>query len=190
MNRSRLRALGVTFSMGLGLVVAVSARGDDRVTAEALLVPIEHDAAHASVTADAVKQARASLERARRMRDATDEPHARLAEALGRLWAEVARDLVRAADAEQAATTARLAADDAGAQAERERALLEEAIATQGRLRAELDALQSKSTPDRTALAGMSIDGGVVGSKATKSRQTTADPRAPGSDSAEAGVMP
>jgi multidrug resistance efflux pump len=190
MNRSRSRALGVAFSIGLGLVVAVTARGDDRVTAEALLLPIERDAAHASVTSDAVKQARASLERARRMRDANDEPRARLAEALGRRWAEVARDLVRAADVERAATTARLAADDAGARADRERALLEEAIATQGRLQAELDAIQSKPRLDRTALAGMSVDGGAAAPKASANRPTAAPPRAPGGDSLEAGVMP
>jgi len=140
------------------------------------------------VTADAVKQARASLERGRRMRDANDEPRARLAEALGRRWAEVARDLVRASDAEQAATVTRLAADDAGAHADRERALLEEAIATQGRLQAELDALQSKSKPDRTAATASSIDGGGVPPKASKNRPSA--PRSTEPGGVDAGAMP
>jgi hypothetical protein len=188
MNRSRLRALGITLSILVGLVLAATARGDDRTVAESLLVPIERDAAHASVTADAVKQARASLERGRRMRDANDEPRARLAEALGRRWAEVARDLVRASDAEQAATAARLAADDAGAHADRERSLLEEAIATQGRFQAELDALQSKPKPDRTAAITAGADGGSMPRKTSKNRP--ASPRSPEPGGVEAGVLP
>jgi hypothetical protein len=146
----------------LGVVVAATAQGDDRATAEALLGPIEHDAARMAVAADAVKQARDALERATRMRDANDEPRARLAESLGRHWAQVARDLVRAADAERAATTARLAADDAGARADRERSLLEEAIARQGRLRAELEGLdRTKQGADRTAPVGASLEAGA-----------------------------
>jgi hypothetical protein len=190
MNCSRLRVFGVALSVALGLVVAATARGDDRATAEALLLPVEHDPVHASVTAEAVKEARASLERARRMRDANDEPRARLAEALGRRWAEVARDLVRASDAEQAATAARLAADDAGASADRERSLLEEAMATQGRLQAELDAVQSKSTVDRTAAVASSKDSGAPVPKAPKNRQTGGRVRPAESGGSDAGVMP
>jgi hypothetical protein len=193
MNRLRLRALSAALSVATGVVVAAAARGDDRATAEALLLPLEQDVAHASITADAVKHARVALERARRMRDANDEPHARLAEALGRRWSEVGRDLVRVADAEHAATAVRLAADDAGARAERERSLLEEAIATQGRFQAELDGIQSKQGPDKTAAVGASIDGGVTAPKARKNHPIVggaAGARVPDPDGAEAGVMP
>ena len=189
MNPLRLRVPGVALSIALGLAVAATARGDDRATAEALLLPVEHDPVHASVTADAVKEARASLERGRRMRDANDEPRARLAEALGRRWAEVARDLVRAAEAEQAATAARLAADDAGARAERERSLLEEAIATKGRLQAELDAVQSRSAPERTAVVSSS-DGGVAVPKSSGNRPLGGKGHAPKASGADAGVLP
>jgi hypothetical protein len=162
MIRSRLRASGIALAALVGLGIAATAQGDDRATAEALLAPIEHDAAHLAIAADAVKQARGALERATRMRDANDEPRARLAESLGRHWAQVARDLARAADAEQVANKARLAADDAGARADRERSLLEEAIARQGRLRAELEGLdRAKQGPDRTAAVGASIEGGA-----------------------------
>jgi hypothetical protein len=194
MSRSRL---GVRISswgawiavpaFALALVLSSTARGDDRATAEAILVPLEHDAAHASITADAIKQARFALERATRMRDANDEPRARLAEGVGLRWAEVARDLVRAADVEQAANDARLAANDAGARAERERALLEEAIARQGRLHAELDALQSKQGPDRTAAVGASLDGGAL-LKASKTRGV--DGGAQKTNAGEGGLLP
>jgi len=171
MTRSRLRAAGVALAALVGLGIAATAHGDDRATAEGLLSPIEHDAAHLAIAADAVKQARDALEHATRMRDANDEARARLAESLGRHWAQVARDLVRAADAEHAATRARVAADDAGAHADRERNLLEEAIARQGRLRAELEGLdRAKQGPDRTAPIGASIEGGAPSAPAGKSR--------------------
>jgi hypothetical protein len=172
MVRSPLRALGVALIAAVGLgIAAATAQGDDRATAEAILAPIEHDAAHKAVTADAVKQARDALEQGTRMRDANDEARARLAESLGRHWAQVARDLARASDAEQAATQTRLAADDAGARADRERSLLEEAIARQGRLRAELDGLdRAKQGPDRTAPVGASLDGGARATAAPKAR--------------------
>jgi hypothetical protein len=194
MTRSRVRILGVAlaaasaFALAIGL--ASTARGDDRATAEAILAPLEHDAAHASLLSDSIKQARFALERATRMRDANDEPRARLAEGVALRWAEVARDLVRAAEAEQGATAARLAADDAGARADRERALLEEAIARQGRLHAELDALRSKQGPDRTAAVGASLDGGAS-PKTPKPRATDGGAQTPSAATAtEGGLMP
>jgi hypothetical protein len=179
-SRSGIGIVCIALAAALvGLGVAATAQGDDRATAQAILAPLEHDDAHKAVTADAVKQAKDALERATRMRDANDEARARLAESLGRQWAQVARDLARASDAEQAATQARLAADDAGARADRERSLLEEAIARQGRLRAELDGLdRAKQGPDRTAPVGASLDGGA--SPPTKPRTTGQAPSAKG----------
>jgi hypothetical protein len=97
------------------------------------------------------------------MRSAGDESHARIADSVARTWAEAARDVVRAVEVEERAAVARRAATDAGAQAERERALLEEAIAQSGRVRAQLDALEreSKEQPARTSMAGAQ-DGGVT----------------------------
>jgi hypothetical protein len=181
MKRSRLLALGVVFALALGIALGfgASARGDERSNTVALLGLLEKDTAHAALIAEDVKQARAALERATRMRDANDEKRARLTEGLAAEWVQLGRDLVRAADAEKAANDARIAANDAGAHADRERSLLEEGIARQGRLRAELDALarQSKQGPDRTSPA--SADGGA-----------TTHPKTPPNPSPDAGVVP
>jgi hypothetical protein len=190
MKSSRLDALGVVLAPGIALAIALglgfgaSARGDERSNTVALLALLEKDTAHGPLIADDVKQARDALERATRMHDANDEKRARLAEGLAAEWAQVARDLVRAAEAEGAATDARLAANDAGAHADRERSLLEEGIARQGRLRAELDGLawQSKQGPDRTSPA--SADGGA----ATPWPKGT--PKTTQGGSADAGVVP
>jgi hypothetical protein len=180
MKSSRFVALGVTIALALGLWLGASARGDERSNTVALLGLLEKDTVHAALVADAVKQARDALERATRMRDANDEKRARLTEGLAAEWAQVAGNLVRAAEAEKAATDMRLAADDAGAHAERERSMLEEGIARQGRLRAELDTLerQAKQPPDRTSPAG--ADGGT----------SRTPPKAPPMAVADAGVVP
>jgi hypothetical protein len=197
MTRSRLRGFGLLLAAAtcLALVLSTTARGDDRATAEAILAAVERDTAHASLTADAVKQARTALERATRMRDANDEPRARLAMGVGLRWAEVARDLVRAADEEQAADQARIAANDAGARSDRERARLEEAIARQGRLHAEMEALQSKQGPERTAAIGATVDGGTSpkppqGGAPSGARSGADAGHATGVRQVEAGVVP
>jgi hypothetical protein len=180
MRSSRRVALGVVLILAVGIAFGHSARGDERSNTVAILAVLEKDTAHAALIADDIKQARMALERATRMRDANDEKHARLVEGLAAEWVHVAADLVRASDAEQAATDTRLAANDAGAHADRERSLLEEGIARQGRLRAELDAFdrQSKQAPDRTSLA--SGDGGA---RAARSKSAP-------SASADAGALP
>ena len=154
----------LVFVMGLAaLGLAAAASGDDRASAEATLQALEQDQAHKMLTADLVRRARAALERASRMQASGDATHARIAEGLALAWAEGARDLVRAAEAEKLASTRRLDALDAGAHAERERALLEEDIARTGRLRAELETLQhgAKETPTHTAAVGASTDAGL-----------------------------
>jgi hypothetical protein len=112
---------------------------DDGDAATALVGRFANDAGHASITAPAVAQARDALERATRLRSVGDEVHARAAEGLAREWAETARDLVRAADAEAAAADTRRKAVDAQARVERVRVMVEDGIARLGRLRAEAD---------------------------------------------------
>ena len=148
------------FAASAGL--AAIASGDDRASAGALLDSLQHDVAHQAVTADAVARARDAMERATRMRSAGDETHARLADGLALDWALTARDLARAVDVEQQASTARLDVLDAGAAAERERSLLEEGIARTGRLRAELEASMRdrREAPSRTSPLGANVDGG------------------------------
>jgi hypothetical protein len=111
----------------------------DGEAATALVDTIANDSGHASITAVAIAQARDALERATRLRSVGDEVHARAAEGLAREWAETARDLVRAADAEAAAADARRKAVDAQARVERARVMVEDGIARLGRLRAEAD---------------------------------------------------
>jgi hypothetical protein len=130
---------------------------DDHATAEALIKQLDGDAAHRAVAAEAIERARAALEQARRLRSAGDETHAKAADGLAREWAEDGRDVARAADAEAAAGEVRRKAVDAQAQLERTRALVEEAIARVGRLKAELEqgergAVQNATTKMRRAV--------------------------------------
>jgi hypothetical protein len=138
----------------LGAAVA-TAGPDDRGSAEAALRDLEASPKK-NVASEMTARARAALDRAAKLRASGDESHARLADALARTWAEAARDAVRAAELEEKAFAARRDASDAGARADRERALLEEAIAQSGRLRAQLEGLEreSKEQPARTSIAG------------------------------------
>jgi hypothetical protein len=156
--------LAATLASALaGASLALGAATDDHAATQAIVDQLEHDAAHKAVVADTVAHAKAALERATRMRTAGDEAHARLADGLAREWAETAADLVRAVDAEKRAADARHEALDAGAQLERERALLEEGVTRAGRLRAELAAAEKEAkdthrtvplTPDAGAPKG------------------------------------
>ena len=115
----------------------------DGATAEKLLVEIEARAARdegtAKVVAAAVENAKKSLERAHGARAANDPAHASMLDGLAKEWAETARDLERAAAAEQSARVAAKAAADATTQADRARSLLEETQARRQRAQAELE---------------------------------------------------
>jgi|ERR1700690_2791402 len=125
--------------------------GDDRSTATAIVQALEHDPTHTTIAAALIANVKEALERATRMRGAGDESHAKAAEGLAREWADTARDLARAADAEKTAWDVRHKAQDAQARVERARALVEEGIARVGRMRAELDEA-GRATPDRKAV--------------------------------------
>jgi len=112
----------------------------------------------AALTAEPVLAAKRALERADSARMAKDIRQAELLEGLAREWAETARDLVYAAKAEAEANQIETRAAQVGVQAERQRALLEEAIARRGRAEAELTRLgpdagvpapRSSATPAR-----------------------------------------
>jgi hypothetical protein len=128
--------------------VARGESGDDRAVAEALVLRLEGDRTHASVTGDALRRAKTALERARGFRNAGEAARAKLAEGVAREWAETARDLVSAADAEASAAEVRRKAVEAEAKLERSRVLVEEEIARAGRLTAELQGSPSAS-PER-----------------------------------------
>ncbi len=138
-----------------GVLASSAARAqpaDEHAAAAALVQQLSADTAHQAVTADALLEARTALERATRLRVAGDEAHAKAADGLALEWAETARDVVRAADAEAAAAELRHKALDAQAQLERSRSMVEEAIATIGRLQAELDQVGAHPRQDHTAV--------------------------------------
>jgi hypothetical protein len=154
MHPSHPRRAGLVLAAAIVLASAVSGHaqgGDDRAVATATVQDLQHDPAHASIAAAPIASAKDALERATRMRGAGDEAHAKAAEGLAREWADMARDLVLAADAEKAAWDAQRKARDAQAQLERARALVEEGIARVGRMRSELDEA-SHATPERKAV--------------------------------------
>jgi hypothetical protein len=143
------------------LAFAPSAHADDRSSALTILVTLEHapvgatlakepgSASQLAPSDDAVTRARDALERATRMRNAGDEAHARLAEGLALEWAETARDRARTLAVETKAREAEVLTIEATARVERERALLEEAIARSGRLKAEVALATKKASPEK-----------------------------------------
>jgi hypothetical protein len=140
-------------AVGLMLAAPLTAQaGGDRAAAETLMLQLEHDPGHAGVTADALASARNALERATRMRAAGDETHARAADGLALEWAQIARDVAKAADAEARAAVLRHKAVDEQAQLERTRAQVEEGIAHVGRLRAQLEEAEHGGRVERVAV--------------------------------------
>jgi hypothetical protein len=155
------KTLLVVALLSFGAASVALAAGDERRATEAILAELEGHPAHKGLTQDLVKRSRAVAERAARMRAAGDETHARLADAVAREWAEAARELARAADVEARAAAARSGALDAGSQAERERALLEEGIAHNGRLRAEIEQVDREKAEQPARTAPIGADGGA-----------------------------
>lgn len=177
MRRIWRLGIGITSAALLaGGVAAAAGSGEgDRGVAEATLKEVEASPKK-DVAAEMTLRARAALARADKLRAAGDEPHARLADSLARTWAEAARDVLRATEVEEKAAVARRSATDAGAGADRERALLEEGIAQSGRLRGQLEAAEreAKEQPARTSAAAnekdttSAKDGGAPKAPATK----------------------
>jgi hypothetical protein len=143
------------------LFLATTASADDRAATLALLTELQQHPVAATLAKrpgaatqlapsdDAVTRSRDALERATRMQNAGDDTHARLAEGLALEWAETARDRARTTAVETKAHEAEVLRVEATARVERERALLEEAIARTGRLKAELAIETKKSGPGR-----------------------------------------
>lgn len=148
----RAAAWGAMAACVLAAAGAGAQPADEHGAAAALVAQLEHDAAHAAVTGDAIAHAKDALERATRLRTAGDEAHAKAADGLALEWAQVARDLAKAADAEATAADLRRKAVDAQAQLERTRAQVEEGIAHVGRLRAELAEAEKAPKIERTAV--------------------------------------
>lgn len=154
------------FTAGGALYVGSALAAPEGASAEAILRTLEADRDDAERTTETRKRARIALERATRFRETGDETRARLAEGLALRTAELARDQARTLRIEKNTDLALRAAQDAGAQVDRERALVEEALAQGGRLRAQLEALaaEKKREPERTATRVLA-DAGVAPAK-------------------------
>lgn len=114
----------------------------DGATAHDLVKDVEAKATDAKakkVVASSLEHAKEALERAHGARAAGDAKHAHMLDGVALEWAENARDLLRAAAAEQVAVAAADKAREAAVKAERARALLEETQARRGRADAELE---------------------------------------------------
>jgi hypothetical protein len=121
------------------------------------------------LVASSIEHAQESLERAHGARAAGDATHARMLDGLALEWAESARDLLRAASAEQAAASAADKAREAAVRAERARALLEETQARRGRADAELEKALAEEREARER-AAKTEDARLVAGKAAASK--------------------
>jgi hypothetical protein len=188
------RVCGATWAVAIAVILAAPGAGaqtaDDHGAAAALVGQLEHDAAHAPVTAEAVANAKGALERATRLRTAGDETHAKAADGLALEWAQVGRDLARAADAEASAADARKKAVEAQAQLERTRAQVEEGIAHVGRLQAELGEAESGPKVERTAVEVHAGDKVPRKGAAANKHGPPARPKSPGDKANKAGGAP
>jgi len=99
--------------------------------------------AQADDTAELVQRAANAQQRAAALRAKGDEARAKIADGLAQTWTLAARDVAAARKRELETEAIQLAALDAGVQAQRERALLEELVAQNGRLSAQIAAAKS-----------------------------------------------
>lgn len=167
----------------------------DGATAYDIVKEVEAKASDAKtkkLVASTIEHAQESLERAHGARAAGDVKHATMLDGLALEWAESARDLLRAASAEQAASSAADKAREASVRAERARALLEETQARRGRADAELEkaltaereARERAAQTEEARLAAGKAGGSAQGPKARKDKP--APPKGGGSKPASA----
>jgi hypothetical protein len=152
----------------------------DGATAEQLIKAIEARAASdpktGAVVAAPIAAAKKSIERGHGALAASDPDHARMLFRLALSWAETARDLERAAAAEQVAATTAKSANDVATKVERARAMLEETQARRGRAAAELaklegeakESLQRAADAEQRRLDGARKGGGKKDGEAKK----------------------
>src|SRR5690606_29581218 len=117
-GRQAIAALAVVvtgLAVGLG---ASAAATDDRAATEASLRELEASP-RASAVAEMLARAKEARARAAKLREAGDEPHARLADGLAKTWTDAARDVLRAIELEERTSAAQRGATDAGAVADR-----------------------------------------------------------------------
>ncbi len=160
----RVSVLGLSLSLGtLGASNVAHAHGGgsakvpqtrapappgDGAQAEKLLAQVEAaslDPKYGKVVEDAVRSSVHALERAAGARASGDSAHARMLDGLALEWAETARDLLKAAKAEDEAMASAKKARELSVQVERARALLAETEARRGRAAADLKQAETKA---------------------------------------------
>ncbi len=157
------RSRNLLSAAGLGLVLLTlgrlangdaSAAGSVSQRVRALLTEVEQDETSRPHTRRASERANQALARAE-LASRQGEAHAPLIEAVAFEWAEVARDLRRARQAEQASDRLELEASALQTEIARSRAAVEQALARLGRAQQELRELESSSAAHKPPAAGV-----------------------------------
>ena len=133
----------VLLMLAIPLGAALAEATSDKMVAEQILAALPSSSSASQLTRAPAQDAKRALDRAAGARRSGDAVHGEMLEGLAREWAETSRDLLRAAAVEADASAVSASAADAVNQAERSRALLEEAIARRGRAEAELEKLSA-----------------------------------------------
>jgi len=155
LSAATLLAAPAAFAHGTGVdpaPVPTPPAGDGRKAFE-VVAEVEKDVAArgekkeqaSAIVKEAIHQVKKSLDRARGADSAGDSKHGRMLGSLALEWAEIAKDLLRAVDAEQKAREAEQKLKDKRAQTERARALLAETQARLERAKGELDKAQTEA---------------------------------------------
>jgi hypothetical protein len=172
-----------------------SAPPGDGATAARIIKDVEAKAkdapAKAKIVAEPLAAAKKALQRAAGARSVGDAVHARMLDGLALEWAEVARDLQRAAAAEDEALVAARKARDLDVQVERARALLEETQARRGRAAADLERAEAAAKEAAKKPAGAEADRVEKGRKKdAPAKDKSAKPGAGGAKPGAGGAKP
>lgn len=125
--------------------LVLASESGDRAEAERLVAELAAQTDAAEIAKNELSNARRALERAKGARDAKDALHGEQLERLARVWAETARDTVRASHTETEASALQTQSMEGKAKLERDRVLLEETISRRGRAEVELKRVERES---------------------------------------------
>lgn len=149
-NHTRHRVLAA-FVLGIGLAgftwSAMAERGpDDRTLAQQVITQAAAGGSGRPAMSHALARTREALVRADQARNAGDARFAKRLEGLAREWAELARDIDRATNAEQRVDSAQRAAASATLDVRKTEALLETLAARRARAQGQLQQLHTASS--------------------------------------------
>lgn len=127
----------------LDVPYAFAAATTDRAEAESILSALEADAEAAKVASAEIDKAKQAMARANEARNVRNSQHVEHFEKLARVWAETARDVVKANKLEAEVIALQQKAVDGKATAEKDRVLLEETLSRRGRAEVELKRVEA-----------------------------------------------